>query len=349
MTELFETGRRILAHGRRLFAAPPLAELPPAYASLLRDPGELLEELWGGVEHAEPAHDNEPQRLARRGGGVTAAEPLASASQWLLNSPIDVPQTPAVVSKAVPLRLSESRPRLGTTPSSAPLSSDERYVSQPSTVSSQPPLELAPERVTRESRSDSYRPQPVSGEQPAKIVEWPAPRAAAVGSAELATPGNVLQKMEEELGGEPELQRLRGQLEVEEGKRQLRQEEPLEVEGAKAEASRARINPSNAPAVQTTATSFSALTQLLNKNVARPERTEVTAAEPAPREPEVISAGESPLTRVRAEESGRADVQRADERGAGRGETAPLVEEVLEELYERLRLEFSRTYGTTGG
>lgn len=348
MTELFETGRRILAHGRRLFAAPPLAELPTAYASLLRDPGELIEELWGGVEHAEPAHDGEPPRLARRGGGgMTAAEPLPSASQWLLNSPIDVPQTPAAASKAVPLRLSESRPRAGTTPAPAPLPGAGGHVTRPGTVSSQPPLELAPERETRATGSDPYRPPPVTSEQPAKVVEWPAPRphAAAVGSAELATPGNVLQEMEEASGGEPELQRLRGQLEVEEGKRQLRQERPAEAEGAKAAASRPRVNASNAPAAQTTATSFSPLTQLLSKNVAREE----TAAELAPHRPEVIDGGDSPLTRVRAEEPGRADVERADGRGAARGETGPLVEEVLEELYERLRLEFARTYGTTGG
>jgi len=214
-------------------------------------------------------------------------------------------------------------------------------------VSSQPPLELAPERETRELGSDPYRPQPVSGEQAAKIVEWPAtrPSAAAVGSAELATPGNVLQEMEEQSGGEPELQRLRGQLEVEEGKRQLRQELPREVEGAGTADSRAVVNPSNVPAAQTTATSFSPLTQLLSKNVAREE----SAAELAPKEPEVISAGDSPSTRARAEEPGRADVERPDGRGAARGETGPLVEEVLEELYERLRLEFSRTYGTTGG
>ncbi|HEX8291766.1 MAG TPA: hypothetical protein VF570_08430, partial [Pyrinomonadaceae bacterium] len=136
MTELFETGRRILAHGRRLFAPAPLAELPAAYASLLRDPGELLEELWGGVERAEPTPDGAPPRLARRGGGVTAAEPPPGASDWLLHSPPDVPQTPAAASKAVPLRLTESRPRPVTTPSPAPLPRDEAYVSRPATASS---------------------------------------------------------------------------------------------------------------------------------------------------------------------------------------------------------------------
>lgn len=345
MTELFETGRRILAHGRRLFAAPPLAELPTAYASLLRDPGELVEELWGGVEHAEPPPESTSPRLARKGGGVTATEPPPSASQWLLNSPAEVPQTPADGSRAVPLRVTEGRPRLGTPPSPAPPSGpDGGRVARPGAASSQPPLERAPSSGTRESGADPHRPQPVSGEQQAKVVEWPATRAAAVGSAELATPGNVLQEMEEASGGEPELLRLRGQLEVEEGKRQLRQERPVEVEGSGAESTRARVNPSNATAAQT-ATSFSPLTQLLNKNVARAE----TPAPLAPQEPEVINGGDPPLTRARADEGARADVEGADGRGAGRGETSPLVEEVLEELYERLRLEFTRTYGTTGG
>lgn len=348
MTELFETGRRILDHGRRLFAAPPLAELPAAYGSLLRDPGELLEELWGGVEHAEPTPRSEPPRLARKGGGVSADAPLPSASQWLLNSPNDVPQTPGVMSaaasKAVPLRLTESRPRAGTPPPPAPVSGDGGHVSRPGTVSSQPPLELAPERETREEVSDSYRPRPVSSEQTAKVVEWPTTRTAAVGSAELATPGNVLQEMEEESGGDPELLRLRGQLEVEEGKRQLRQERPVAVEGARTEENRAPVNTSNAPAAQT-ATSFSPLAQLLNKNVARVEMPAV----PAPQEPEGFNSIAAPVTRVRADEVGRADAERADGREARRGETGPLVEEVLEELYERLRLEFTRTYGTSGG
>ncbi|HWS86831.1 MAG TPA: hypothetical protein VN282_07695 [Pyrinomonadaceae bacterium] len=348
MTELFETGSRILAHGRRLFAPPPLAEMPAAYASLLRDPAELLEELWGGVEDTGPAAESGSPRLARRdGGGATPREPLSGGSQWLLDSPVNVAQTPASVSQAAPLRLSEGRPRAplskeaGRAPKAAPrgieirqtvvsdqVGAERDYLSGPNV----PPLELAPE-----AGSASRGPRPVSGDRPAKIVEWPAARPAAAGGAGLATPGNVLQEREEELTGDPELLRLRQQLEVEEGKRRLRQEWPQEVSGGGTQVSRPYADPAPAPAPQT-ATSFSSVAQLLSKNVARTE----TDAAAAPREPEVLKGDDPPPVPRRAEEEARAG-------GSGRAETAHLVDEVLEELYERLRLEFSRTYGTTGG
>jgi hypothetical protein len=357
MTELFETGSRILAHGRRLFAAPPLAELPAVYATLLRDPCELLEELLGGVEHVETAREFESPRLARKGVGATAAETLSGESKWLLNSPVNVAQTPAAVTKAVPLRLSESRPRAATT-SSTKDESSVPSTSRQGTASSHAPLEFAPVSESHAEESDSYMPKPVSSDKPAKVVEWPttSPATAAVGSAEIATPGNVLQEMEVEAGGDPELRRLRSQLEVEEGNRQPRQTQPLSAEAELSDASRADVYPSDVPyahvnrpnaAAPTTPppTSFSSLSQLLKKNLSRPE----TAADFAPREPEIVNAGDTPFASVSALEPAHADAEREDARGEGRRETTPLVDEVLEELYERLRLEFSRTYGTTGG
>ena len=359
MTELFETGLRILAHGRRLFAPPPLAEMPAAYASLLRDPSERLEELWEGAIYVDKIEERtSPMRFmsrdgrapfAQTGGGVAADGSHEAASpSWLLNTPANVAQANAPASKPLsknaPPRLSESRP----TPH-AP--GGEVRALSPSSKGAAPNIprpELPRGAAAPDEVSEPLPQRPAESEFAPNVVEWPEARPALVRGAELAAPGNVLQEREEELASDPELLRLREQLEVEEGKRRRRQEWPREVSGGGPEVSRPYAESSQVPAAQT-ATSFTPVAQLLTKNVAR-NRTDATAADLgagvtadlAPREPEVFrNADTSPAPRRGADE-GRSD-------GEGRAATAPLVEEVLEELYERLKLEFSRTYGTTGG
>ena len=358
MTELSVTGARILDLGRRLLATPPLAEMPAAYEALLRDPGELLEATWGAVAHGEPAPEEPPaSRAARaeRASGGAAFSPLNSAA-FEPNALLfpDRParpaaagspgtQTPSAGTKAVPLRLTEDRPPALTTSAFAPVVKDESRAASSLRQGTAPgllPLELVRDE---QATVGGDSPEPLERGQTKKVVEWPAAPPAA--GAALAAPGNVRQELEEEWGAEPELQVLRGQLGEDEGKRErLQTERARETfrEGG-TEGRRTGDDPAGLPAARTP-TSFSPLASLLSKNVSRTETA------PAPLVPEVLSGGgslwSSPDEEKRAVAE-RAGGERTDE--TRRRAAAPTVDEVLEELYERLRLEFSRTYGTTGG
>jgi len=301
---------------------------------------------------------NAKRQESARPAVLTAQDLLAGGD---LVHEVAVPEAvepPAVGSKAVPLRLTESRPRVGTAPPLGPLSKAEGHAPSASRQVSAPgflPPELAPDGEAPEGVSEPYGSERIYGERAEKVVEWPATRPVPAGGAAPAAPGNVLREMEEWSGSDPDLPRLRGRLEVEEAKRHLRHGRAHEVPGEGPEEGRAYVNATNGlgPAAQPP-TSFSPLTHLLSKNVARAELSKnvaraETAADPVVQEPEVMRGGDSTRARRRAVEEEQAPVRRVPGEEAGRRPVEPLVEEVLEELYERLRLEFSRTYGTTGG
>lgn len=373
MTEgVFETGARLLELGRRLLATPSLAEMPAAYESLLRDPGELLEETWGSVAHGETVREESAARSAARAERVAGgAQVSPSKSAAFAPNALDFTsrparpsaavspgptQTPNAGPKAVPLRLTENRRS-----AYAPATKDESSFPSPSRQGTAPgtlPLELASDGRATEESAEAYDPAPLYGEKARRFVEWPAARPAA--GAALAAPGNVRQETAEESEADPELQVLRGQLGVDEEKRERLQtgrarasfrEGGTEARGT--EARRVEDNSADFPGALTP-TSFSPLTSLLSKNVSRAETPR------APLVPEVLNGGGGSLWSTPDGEK-RAVAERASEERTSRDETrtggneaarrssAPTVDEVLEELHERLRLEFSRTYGTTGG
>ncbi len=360
MTErLFGTGARILELGRRLLATPTLAEMPAAYAALLRDPGELLEETWGAVAHGEPVREEPAASRAataeRVSGGaqVSSSKSATFAPNALLfpDRPAAVspdPQTPAAGPKAVPLRLTENRPPARTPSTFAPATKDESRVPSSSRQGTAPgmlPLELVRDEQAIREGVEAHSPEQLEGGKARRFVEWPAARPAA--GAALAAPGNVRQESEEGLEADPELQVLRGQLGEDEEKRERLQTGRGRGSFREGDREEQRADTSaDFPAAQEP-TSFSPLTSLLNKNVARSVTT------PAPLVPEVLKDGGGSLWSGPDEEkravAERAGGEKRDGDETGRRASAPTVDEVLEELYERLRLEFSRTYGTTGG
>lgn len=382
MSDPFEIGRRVLAECRRLLAPPPLAGLPGAYASLLQDPGGMLEEAWGGPERGlaafferqAPTHKKAGAGRAPAGPGTAAATvegptagspfsplnaaPGPSAPRGLVTSatPPSLPRVASPFSPASPPS-DDNRPpfRPGTAPGVLPLNLVRAVQPAPSSLSAP----SAPSVASPEHKAEPYGPERVYGEKAneasekaTKLVEWPAPgpsvRTALAGDASFAAPGNALQEVEERLGTDPELRRLRRQLGEDDGKRGRLQQartagtiwkQPPGAQGEDA------AGPSHAAH---TPTSFSPLSSLMNKNVARGNVVNVSAP-PARAPEEAVPAPKA----ISGDAPGRAAGAESDEGRAGRDEppsgAAPSVDEVLEELYERLRLEFLRTYGTTGG
>jgi len=371
MSDPFEIGRRVLGQSRRLLAPPQLAGLPVAFASLLQDPGELLEEAWGGLEHGGPAAFEKEATAVRKatprsrpdesGGAAPQFERPSGGSQFSpLNTAPEHTAARGLLTRVSP----PSLPRVASPFSRAPMSKDESAASlrrgrapgvtphelaptvRPAPLA--PVAPVAPFAAAPGNKLEPYGTERVYRErEKKKVVEWPSARNVTAGGAALAAPGNALQETEERLGADPELLRLRSQLKEDDAKRaRLRPARAEEVEGVRATDTQGQ--PAAGPHDAAPApTSFSPLTSLLSKNVGRGNF--VNASAPLAQGPEQAV----PTAGARA---GDEAPDWAGESGEGRGgreespkASAASVDEVLEELYERLRLEFLRTYGTTGG
>jgi hypothetical protein len=369
MSDPFQTGRRVLGASRRLLAPPPLAGLPAAYAKLLQDPGRLLEAAWGGPEQGSPApHEAEARSPRKANAGRRPAESLASVPAVTPSgatpfSPLSATPRRTAARSLVTSEPPPSLPRVASPFSIGPTRRDDRPASfRPDA----PPPRVLPLDLSRAAPpapsvpsvpfaaapandAEPYGPERVYSEQARRVVEWPAARPVTAGDAALAAPGNALQEIEETLGTDPELQRLRSQLGEDDDKRARLQdaldeeafgEHPRESQG---NSSNSSYNPPRTP------TSFSPLSSLMSKNVAPGNLVNVSA--PPAQGPETVV----PASKVISDDTpqlsrrGESDEGRAGRDESPRGAEAPSVDEVLDELYERLRLEFLRTYGTTGG
>lgn len=366
MSDPFQTGRRVLGAGRRLLAPPALAGLPVAYAKLLQDPGRLLEAAWGGLGQGDMApHEAEARTPRKASAGLRPAESLASAAVVRPSgaspfSPLNATPRQTAARSIVTSAPPPSLPRVASPFSLAPARTDDRPASLrpdappprvlPLDLSrAAPPAPSVPFAATPANDAEPFGPERAYSEQARRFVEWPAAPPVTAGDAALAAPGNALQEIEERLGTDPELRRLRSRLGEDDDKR-ARLQHPSFEEAAgehppKAEGN-SSVSPYNPPH---TPTSFSPLSSLMGKNVARGNVVNVSA--PPARGPldvipasKVISDDTPQLSRRGESDEGRAGLDESP-----RGAAAPSVDEVLDELYERLRLEFLRTYGTTGG
>lgn len=364
MTELFEIGRHILERSRRLLALPAQAELPPAYTSLLRDPADLLAETWGAlpaeptaapspdVGDAERARGRQGMRAQGSGGALSdlsevraaLAKPLEADVVWLKPgiAPGGTSQAESSAAGGPTPLLSATPSRLGAVggdPTGAAGTELPESVTKGQEASPLAPAEgFGSQSGSRNRPAEAQTSDALTRTAPARVIGLFAPAPAA--------PEDKVPFDEEARASHP------GERRREPGRRSERLAgrvaEDVYDFGEGGDEVRAAFTA--APAQQPERpTAFTPLTSLMSKNVTPGNVVAVPSPlAQAPQSPDAVSGGNSPWARRQGAEEREAE-EGAAEQGRARQPTAPLVEEVLEELYERLRLEYLRAYGTTGG
>lgn len=337
MTEpILDTGRRILELGGALLLPAQLPALPPAYTDLLRDPADSLAETW---REALPGPAREVPDDSGRAPAVRAT------TGRVRHSPDAPPPSPRAASASAPNTFafptpqsSRALPEPVATAEAAPAELPPRAAPPISLVSAAPrgPSEDAPEPTPLLSKGPGVRgvmegltPSEAHEAQPYAVLS-----AADLGSGPTPLPsGSSPGAVALELPGAEEAYAKAGGT----GLREVLTESEATPAGAAA----TEPEPEGVTIFsQTPAGLFRALEKLSAKGISPDIVTVVSTQGPVAGVP--ASGDDSPGSGVWGGRPERAP-------SAAQTPEAPRVEDVLEELYERLRLEFLRTYGTTGG
>jgi hypothetical protein len=365
MTErLSAAGKNLLERGRRLRLPPPLPSLPRAYTHLLLDPADLLGAACGAmlnaspVVHAEaadqrveqraaarfqptvfrtrastPAGANAPRAPATRDGGATGQAPATAHTArraWPLRPPAPVgPHADAAARAATPEPSPATNSPLRSTPSPAEAvnvpAQDIRAATLP---------EAFARRRSDPSTDTTIRP-PVSVPSPSEtspavneptVIVNPLP---GLGTAATVRPGPSRADARPQGHADATGPSNDGRIRVPSSPTSTADATSPGGEGAPSSVLNFAQTPSRLAAV-------------LNANLSPPAQV------PGGFDETEAARSTSPARAERARVAREpADApQAADE--AARAHAGLSVEELIEEFYERLRLDFLRTYGTSG-